>query len=58
MEEVQSLQYLLLFMCGIAGVLVAGTGLIIYLMCRAERRTNLSRARRPMHGLRVVGSKR
>ncbi len=58
MDAVQSLQYFMLFLCGIAGVMLAGTGMIIYLLCRAERRTNLPLTRRPPHGLRALGNRR
>jgi hypothetical protein len=55
MDEMQSLQFFMLFMCGIAGVLVAGTGMTIYLLYRTERRTaHVPRARRPVHGLRTL----
>jgi hypothetical protein len=58
MDAVQSLQYFMLFLCGIAGVMVAGTGMIIYLLCRVERRTNLPLAHRPAHGLGALSNRR
>jgi hypothetical protein len=54
MNEVQSLQFFVLFMCAIAAVLVAGTGMIIYLLYRVERTSHLPRSHRPPHGLGVL----
>jgi hypothetical protein len=59
MDEMQSLQFFMLFMCGIAGVLVAGTGMIVYLLYRTERRTaHIPRIHRPVHGLRALQHRR
>ena len=45
----------MLFMCVIAAVLVAGTGVIIYLLYRVERSAkHIPRVNRPTHGLGVL----
>jgi hypothetical protein len=55
MDEIQSLQFFMLFMCVIAAVLVAGTGTIIYLLYRVERNAkHIPRVNRPTHGLGVL----
>jgi hypothetical protein len=54
MDEMESLQFLMLFLCGIAGMLVAGTGTIIYLLYRTEKRTHVPKVHRPVHGLGVL----
>ena len=55
MDEIQSLQFFMLFMCGIAAALVAGTAMLIYLLYRTESRTaHVPRVRRPGHGLRTL----
>ena len=55
MDEVQSLQLFMLFLCAIAAAVVAGTGIIIYLLYRTERRiVHVPRMRRPVHGLRAL----
>ena len=53
MDEMQSLQFFMLFMCAIAGVLVAGTGTIIYFLYRLERKSHIPRVNRPHHGVRA-----
>ena len=59
MDEMQSLQFFMLFMCAIAGVLVAGTGTIIYLLYRVERNAkHVPRVNRPVHGLGVLMNRR
>jgi hypothetical protein len=58
MDEMETLQFFMLFLCTIAGVLVAGTGMVIYLLYRTERNTHLPRVHRPVHGLGVLFSKR
>ena len=59
MDEMQSLQFFMLLMCGIAAALVAGTGMIIYLLYRTESRTaHIPRVRRPVHGLRTLMHRR
>jgi hypothetical protein len=58
MDEVQSLQFFMLFMCAIAAVLVAGTGMVIYLLYRVERTSHVPRVHRPAHGLRVLLNRR
>jgi len=58
MDAVQSLEYLTLALCGIAGMLVAGTGMMIYLLYRTEKRTYVPRAHRPQHGLRALLNRR
>ena len=58
MDEIQSLQFFMLFMCAIAAVLVAGTGMIIYLLYRVERSSHVPRVNRPPHGLGVLLHKR
>ena len=58
MDEMQSLQFFMMFLCGIAGVLVAGTGMIIYLLYRMERHSHIPRVHRPPHGFRTLLSKR
>jgi hypothetical protein len=58
MDEMQSLQFFMRFMCAIAAVLVAGTGMIIYLLYRVERNSHVPRVNRPPHGLGVLLHKR
>ena len=58
MDEMQSLQFFVMFLCGIAGVIVAGTGIIIYLLFRLERNTHIPQVRRPQHGLRTLLNRR
>jgi hypothetical protein len=55
---VQSLQFFMLFLCVIAAVLVAGTGMVIYLLYRVERTSHVPRVHRPPHGLGVLLHKR
>jgi hypothetical protein len=55
----QSLQFFMLFMCAIAAVLVAGTGMIIFMLYRVERNAkHIPRAKRPTHGLGVLLNRR
>ncbi len=59
MDEMQSLQFFMLFLCVIAGVLVAGTGIIIYMLYRTERSArHIPRVNRPVHGLGALLDKR
>ena len=59
MDEMQSLQFFMLFLCAVAAALVAGTGIIIYLLYRTERRAvHVPRMHRPVHGLRVLTHRR
>ena len=58
MDEMQSLQFLMVFMCAIAGVLVAGTGMVIYLLYRLERNAHVPRVNRPPHGLQALLNRR
>ncbi len=58
MDEMQSLQFFMLLMCAIAAVLVAGTGMIIYLLYRLERNAHVPRVNRPPHGLRALMHRR
>lgn len=58
MDEMQSLQFFMLFLCAIAAALVAGTGIIIYLLYRTERHAvHVPRLHRPVHGLRALSHK-
>lgn len=54
MDAMQSLQFFMEFLCTIAAVMAAGTGVIIYLLFRSERGTRAPRAHRPPHGLRAL----
>ena len=54
MDAVQSLQFFVEFLCVIAAVMAAGTGVLIYLLFRSERRGRVPRVRRPLHGLRAL----
>jgi hypothetical protein len=59
MDEVQSLQFFMMFLCAIAAALVACTAFIIYLLYRSERRAaHVPRMHRPVHGLRTLLHKR
>lgn len=58
MDEMQSLQFFMLFLCAIALVMVTGTGMVIYLLFRTERHLHVPRASRPPHGLKVLIHKR
>ncbi len=58
MNEIESLQFITLFMCAIAAVLVAATGAVIYLLYRTEQHSHVPRLHRPVHGLHVVWPKR
>ncbi len=51
MDEVESLQFFMVFLCAIAAILVAGTGMIIYLLFRTERYSHVPRVHRPVHGI-------
>ena len=55
MDEIQSLQFFMLFLCAIAAALVAGTGFVVYLLYRTERQVvHVPRMHRPTHGLRAL----
>jgi hypothetical protein len=54
MDAIQSLQFFVEFLCTIAAVMAAGTGVIIYLLLRSERRARVPRVHRPPHGLRAL----
>ncbi len=54
MDEIQSLQFFMEFLCVIAAVMVGGTGVLIYLLFRSEQRGRVPRAHRPLHGLRAL----
>jgi hypothetical protein len=57
-DEMQSLQFFMLFLCVIAGVLVMGTGMIIYMLYRTERGAkHVPRGLRPVHGFRTLHNK-
>jgi hypothetical protein len=58
MDEMESLQFFMMFLCAIAGALVAGTGMIIYLIYRTEKHTHVPRVNRPVHGLGILANKR
>lgn len=51
MSEVESLQFFMVFLCAIAAILVAGTGMIIYLLYRTERHPHVPRVPRTVHGI-------
>ena len=59
MDEIQSLQLFMLFLCAIAAAVVAGTGIIIYLLYRTESLAmHVPRVHRPPHGLRALMQRR
>lgn len=51
MDEVESLQFFMVFLCAIAAILVAGTGMIVYLLYRTERYSHVPKVPRPVHGV-------
>ena len=58
MDAIETLQFFMLFLCGIAGVMVAGTGMIIYLLYRTEKHLHVPKVSRPAHGLRALTHRR
>jgi hypothetical protein len=54
MDAIQYLQFFVEFLCTIAAVMAAGTGVIIYLLFRSERRARVPRVNRPAHGPRAL----